>query len=565
MNQSPPPMCQKHSLPAVREGRNLAELGDIRPAETACADKSARWRCGWDVRLFSWTKLSLLEAIVIGLLLLTGISTQIMISGSTYLFQRHYWLDEIYTHTLVSDPDLSHVMAALAGGVETHPPTFYALLRVFTALQGGCREVALRTFALLSVISALLGLYVVLRTVYAPLVAFIPVLAVWSHGLVVHHAFEARFYGPLLAGAIWFAYFLNRSRVAGASRLNPVLLAGASLFLCTIHYFGIITFGLIASGELLFHRPKNRTPWYTWLAAAVGPLALAACLPLLMSQRKAFTVPTWVSAPTLSSIAELGTWILLPASFTAVLLASWFSTLLQKAFPPKRDFPATGEDVTALAGLTGLVFMPGFLILFSLAVQPVWVDRYALPAVAGLAPAVAYLASRLGRVWVLAVIAFFLAVSTQQLRNQAAEAQEQDQRTGAFITALRQQKGGRPIICEHLTAQYVLHYYAPDLAPLFLDHEKGQTDCGPDTYFFSRDLCRNYAAFYTTPGLIRWEALSTTASRYLLVVGVPWSRSKGSFLRHYPGFEMHELDHGLYELVASRRTDFQSVGLRPTD
>src|SRR5262249_2170405 len=156
------------------------------------------------------------EVAVIGLVLLTGISGQIILSNCTYLLQRHFWLDEIYTQTLVSDPDLGHAMAALAGGVETHPPTLYALLRLYTALLGGASEVTLRTFALLSVIGALLGLYVGLRTVYGSLVALTPVLAIWGHGLVVHHAFEARFYGPLLAGAVWFAYFLNRARVPGA-------------------------------------------------------------------------------------------------------------------------------------------------------------------------------------------------------------------------------------------------------------------------------------------------------------------------------------------------------------
>jgi hypothetical protein len=365
----------------------------------------------------------------------------------------------------------------------------------------------------------------------------------------VHHAFEARFYGPLLAGAVWFAYFLNRSRIPGSRRSVFVLLAASSLFLCTIHYFGIIVFGLIVSFELFFCRPINRTPRVAWMAAALGPLALAPCVPLLLSQRAAFTVPTWVRPPTLSNIAELGTWILLPASFSAVVLAAWFSTLLKKVFLPKRDLPTTGEDATSLAGLTGLVFMPVFLILFSFAVQPVWVERYALPAVAGLAPAVAFLVARMARVTVLALIAFFLVVSTQQLRNQATEAREQDQRTDAVIATLRQHDGDGPIICEHLSAQYVLHYYAPDLAPLFVDHEPGQTDCRRDEYYFSRDLCRNYEAYYTVPKTIRWKALPTMSPRYRLVAGVPWSRSQVVLLRNYPGFTITELQHGLYELV----------------
>jgi hypothetical protein len=553
MNDSPRLLSQPQTSLPLREDmdatariRSSVVIRTDRPEPPALAKARS-----WTLKPFAWSKLGLPEAVVVGLLLLAGIALQVGLSGSTYLLQRHFWLDEIYTHTLVSDPDLGHALKALSGGVETHPPTLYALLRVFTTLSGGCNEIALRSFALLSVIGALLGLYVVLRTAYAPLVALTPVLAIWGHGLVVHHAFEARFYGPMLAGAIWFAYFLNRSRAPGARRPILVLLAVSSLFLCTIHYFGIISFGLVAAFELLFHRPVDRTPKAAWLAASLGPLALAACLPLLVSQRAAFTVPTWVRSPTLSTIAELGTWILLPASFAAVLLAAWLSTLLQKLVPPKGHPPATGEEVTAMAGLTGLVFMPAFLILFSFAVQPVWVERYALSAVAGLAPAVAFLVARIVRVGVLGLIVFFLVVSTQQLRNQTVEAREQDQRTDALIATLRQPDGGGPIICEHLSAQYVLHHYAPDLAPFFVDHEPGQTDCRQNEYFFSRDLCRNYQAHYTVPKTIPWEALPNMSPRYRLIAGVPWSRSKVTFLRHYPAFEMHELEHGLYQLVAA--------------
>jgi hypothetical protein len=542
----------------LRERADAADLSGIHSLVVVRADAAeprapAQGR-PWTLKPFTWTKLSLREAVVVGVVLLAGIIGQILVSRSTYLLHRYYWLDEIYTHTLVSDPDLGHAMAALASGMETHPPTLYGLLRLFTALQGGCNEVSLRTFALLAMIVALLGLYVVLRTVYAPLIALTAVLAVWGHGLVVHHAFEARFYGPWLAGAVWFAYFLNRSRAPAARRPLILLLAVSSLFLCTIHYFGIVTFGLITSFELFFHRPARPTPWSAWLAAAVGPLALAACLPLVLSQRTGFTVPTWVRMPTLASIAQLGTWILLPASFAAVLIVGWLSTLLRTIFLPKKEAPTSGKDLTALAGLTGLVFLPLFLILFSFAVQSVWVDRYALPAVAGLAPAVAFLVARMSRLWVLALLAFFLMVSTQQLTNQAAEFQEQDRRTRDLIAAIRQQEGDLPIICEHLATQYVLHHYAPDLAPhcLFLDHEPGQTDCRQDDYFFSRDLGRKYAAFYTEPKLIKWETLGTTSPRYLVVAGVPWSRSRVSFLRRYPGFEVRRLDHGLYELAAAR-------------
>src|SRR5262249_37702960 len=65
-------------------------------------------------------------------------------AGAFSLFGRHFWLDEMYSQRLAADPDLGHMLAALRGGVETHPPTFYLLLRGFALLAGGATETALR-------------------------------------------------------------------------------------------------------------------------------------------------------------------------------------------------------------------------------------------------------------------------------------------------------------------------------------------------------------------------------------------------------------------------------------
>jgi hypothetical protein len=427
------------------------------------------------------------------------------------------------------------------------------LLRGYTWLVGGSSEVSLRSFALLAVLLALLGLYAGLRTVYAPAISLAGVLAVWGHGLVVHHAFEARFYGPWLAASVWFAYLLVRSRsVEHMIRCN-VLLGACSIFLCLIHYFGILTMGLITAFEAFGPRRDWSNRKGNIVAILAGPVALAGCIPLLLSQRSAFTVPTWVKPPSLSEIAELVTWILLPASLCAVLILSWLSTLFQRLRTPRAEQPGSTGDPSNLAGLTGLLFLPVVLIVLSFMLQPVFVDRYALCAVAGLAPAVAFLVHRMGRGWALALIVFFLLVSTQQLAKQAAEARQRDQGTEETIASIRQHRHGDSVVCEHLTCQYALHHYAPEFGSdcLFIDHERGETSCSQNDYFFCRDLGRRYAAFYNEPKLARWEALRQNCRRFLLVVGVPWSKSQHlSFLRSYPGFTAHRLAHGLYELVA---------------
>jgi hypothetical protein len=96
------------------------------------------------------------EIVVLAGALAALAGAQLLIAGAGSLFARHFWLDEIFTHTLVADPSLAHSMRALADGVETHPPAFYLLLRAF-AVVAGTGEAALRAFVFLSTLVALLG------------------------------------------------------------------------------------------------------------------------------------------------------------------------------------------------------------------------------------------------------------------------------------------------------------------------------------------------------------------------------------------------------------------------
>lgn len=217
---------------------------------------------------------------------------QMSVAGSFYLLRRHLWYDEILTHTLVTDPDFGHALRGLASGVETHPPTLYAMLRLFTWATGGATEVTLRLFPFLCIGIAFWGIYLVLRRSFSPLPAFGAVLALWCHPLVVVQAFEARSYAPWLAGISWFTYLLGRCRRPRIGLVSRILLASSAAFVCLIHYFGVISVGLVTAFEILARR-RAGAPLSAGLASvAVGPVALLACFPLLLRQRAAMSVPT---------------------------------------------------------------------------------------------------------------------------------------------------------------------------------------------------------------------------------------------------------------------------------
>jgi hypothetical protein len=511
--------------------------------------------------------------VALGLVLFLGL--QLLLADAFYLFYRPFWLDELYTYTLVTDPDVGHSLEALAGGVETHPPTLYFLLRAYTFVAG-TSETAFRSLAFLAMLLTLAGVYLTLRHTYALLPTLTAVLVLWCHPLVVQHAFEARFYGVWMAVVVWFAYFLARAGTltpsvgqafqpdvganevrlesltyeVGTPRRNNLWLAVCAVLLCTIHYFGVITLGLIVAGELLARRQAGARRWPGMVAVLAGPVALAACVPLLLSQKGALTVTTWADPATPASAVEFLTRLfLLPPFFYPILVIVGWSLLAGLAARRHRPsdlvrFPARH------AGLTSLALLPLVLILFSFLVQPVLVSRYALPAVAGLAPIVAAFAARLGWAGNLGFCVLLAAISTLGLHTEVQEQRRREAHTQELVQAIRTTPTSVPVLFEVAHQLYVICHYEPELAArcYFLDFEEGQLKSVSRFRVFNRDLARRYASFYGQPRLLPWETARTMPGCYL-VPDLEEGQKLSPEARHrYPGFVLRQVENGLYKL-----------------
>ncbi len=478
---------------------------------------------------------------------------QMRVADSFYLLRRNFWYDEILTQTLVADPDFGHAMRGLAAGIETHPPTLYMLLRAFTTLAGGPNEVTLRLFSLLAILATLAGLYLLLRQSFSPLAAFVSVLAVWCHPVVVVQSFEARFYAPLLAGVVWYAYFLLRVREPDAGRGWAVLVGTAAVFVCGIHYFGVIALGLVTAGEVLARRRAGVCWWKGLAPVALGPLALAACLPLLLKQRAAMSVATWVEPASLGwSFQFLGR-LLFPTGLAAVVVLAWLARLFSAPEPEVTATPGEGSLLARQTALTALLFLPLVMIVFSFTVQSVLHEKYAFAAVAGLAPAVAYCVSRMGRGWLLALGAVLCLTGIREHHEYAQRLREHDQRfTAGLIEELRQRTGGEDVLFDNLHNLYVVCRYAPDLAGrcYYLDFEPGQIGNAPPDRIFARDLARHYEAFYSIPQLKKWDIVKTRPHFYL-VPSYPVKAARPGDAESYPGFRTRPITGEIYEAAAA--------------
>ncbi|MGE3807271.1 MAG: glycosyltransferase family 39 protein [Gemmataceae bacterium] len=483
------------------------------------------------------------EVTGVAALLLVFIALQIALSRPHYLLGHRFRLDETFTYRLVTAPDAGQVLHALAEGMETHPPTYYFLLRGYAWL-GGASETSLRLGSLLAVYLGLVGLYLLLREACGRLTAFVGVLAVWVHPLILEYAVVARSYAPLFAASVWFAWLVQRLRPS-AGPVLPLLVGIAGVLLCTMHYFGIISLGLIVACDTFFQRERRLT-WPQLLALAAGPLALLASVPLLQSQRAHLSVPTWVGSVSLEGFVDFFAALFLPGYVAGIVLICGFDFV----FGPAREDPAepAAERLPRLAGVTGLIGIVPVLVAYALLVHSVLVPRYALAALAAFGPAVALGTRRCGPLGAILLLAFLFLIGARTLRDQASDFYRKDLQSAELIEKLRTQTAEEPVFFEFTDVLAVVELYEPKLARrcYLIDVPLEDTEKMRGRRFVL-DLARNSARVDGTPKLAAWSDIKSRR-RILVLVGEQDSQEKVA--HRYPGYRLTPLGQGLFELTA---------------
>jgi len=479
------------------------------------------------------------------LLLLAGVQ----LIGAYSLFDRTFWQDELHTRALVADPSLYHSFQALASGFDCHPPAYFLLMRVGTMVFGSHSEVAYRSLAFGSVLLASVAIYLLLRPRFSPLVAVASALTIWATPLLPPQALEARPYGVWLATAAWLALMLATGRgPAGHGRL--LSLGVLAVLVCTSHYFGIVTWGLLVAVEALGRPRHQRLRWPEWAALALGPIALLCCAELLREQRSALSVATWVAPP--PSWLRWTILVGLPAA-GLIGLARW----RRSGQPPSGERPPDGltELRTSLGPafiLLGLGLFPLFLFVFSCLFESVLVPRYFLPMVLALPPIVALLLSRLSAKWVLAFAALTVVWNGFLFRAEAEYSRGRDQRLEELIAAIRLLESDVPVVFELPEPLYAVCHYAPDQTRrcFLLDYQTGEL-IASKYRLLNRDLGRQFTRFYGPPAMLDWEQLRRLERFYIvpafLFPAYPEPPLADGSRDHYPGYVVRYLPNGLFE------------------
>jgi hypothetical protein len=460
------------------------------------------------------------------------IAIEISLTGAWSVITRPLWLDEIHTLLLAGRGDLSQSLQALRAGAETNAPALFLLYRFVGEVTGGLSEIPMRLVAAASVIAALSLVYLLLRDELGTVPAASGALALWAQPVIVSVAFGARFYGPWLAGAAGLLLVLRRAVKGPWSWGAALVLAALSAFVCTIHYFGVLSWAAGVAAALVLARADLPNVARRLLPALAGPLALAACIPLYLGQRAALPGPTWVPKASLADHLFLLVATLIPLSLVVALGAWVASRLVRRAGPPgEKVLPATSLGVGSFLLLSQVAVALG-VVMISLLVQPATQPRYWVPASLAVAPVVALAVSRSVRPLQLATLVAIVVASATFVSGEGAEARAFAQEVRVDSTyAERAASEGTPIVARRRHTLYPMLRAAPRVTPnaiLF-----GGPSLGQDSTLVMMDLriARVHHRFYGFPRIAGASELEVLPSFYFIELDSARSPSA----REFPG------------------------------
>lgn len=460
------------------------------------------------------------------------IAVEITVLQGWIVLSRPLWLDEIHTLLVAQTQPFAESVRVLAAGADFNPPTVFLLYRLVDELTGGLSAPAMRVVASVCVIGGLTAAYILLRDQFSRAVAAVGVLAVWAQTVVVQAAFEARFYGPLLFATGWLLVALRRAvRGEKSSRWTALWLAVASIVVCTVHYFGILSW-VAGVAMALAHSGRARGVIRRMLPGLAGPLVTLACIPLFLGQRDALSVGTWIPAISVGGVFLLLAIALLPPP-TIVALLSWAGAALVR----RRAAAWASAEHSRQLRLGPLLLLaqaavPVALAVFSLAVQPATQPRYWIVGAFAAAPIIAFVIAHAGRPFSTVVAAASLAWSVTTLRAERASAEAHARRVEEDEAVVAAVESGIPIVVRNRHTLYPLVQRNPSLHSRLALFDASAMK--PDDAFMAveRDVARVHRRLFGFPNIVTPADLDSIPAFYFIELNSPRAPSEGEFPNH---------------------------------
>jgi len=338
----------------------------------------------------------LLKCIKIGVLLLPPLF--LAVSCLALSRKRFFDNDELYSYFLLSDPSFWHMWGSFNDAINNSPPLYFGLGWIWAALFGSS-ETSLRLFSSLAISLAILVLWPIIRRPFGSWPSILGLALAFSTPLVVYQNANARSYGLFLACAALCVATLARNDLRPLSNRSIFLAVACFALLVQSHLFGLIYAVALIGAQVItdFRRSNLRPSLYVAMIAGSGTFALY--LPIFFNQAQNGMPRAWIPPAFIqdlnASYASIAPCGLGPvSSFWTVMIVcvSIFATWPQS----RQDRAEICQHQQHLLTLAWALFLVPIAIWFgSWLIKPLFVDRYLIPSIIGLAILYAASASRL--------------------------------------------------------------------------------------------------------------------------------------------------------------------------
>lgn len=413
--------------------------------------------------------------------------------------RKQMWADEVFTRTEVGDPSLMHLLRALprlgGGGMPLFSLTAWPWAHLF-----GLSDLSLRLYSSVGMCASFLLLVAVLRRRFGACAAYLgAAFAMFACMTVLEQNAEARGYGLYLllcvaAIAQWLR--VAEKRQPGVRDLTLLALSQAGLVLG--HVLGLIYAGLMLAALLAADAWERRFRARVYLSLMAGWLALVPWIPAIRASMAVGKPHGWIPVPGLGDLAMgISFWLfsgiyypLLQGS-SAGLGLGWavalfcVIALIVAAIHGVR----TADSGRRAAYLLGLALMLGPVVFFlvSWVATPIFVARYMIPSVLGLALLCACWAERSGmatgrRGVVLGFLTVLLPVATAVVAKPLF----------LDVAEVDRMAGGRPVVCDWVRDFAVMLRYSAEPAAVEYPMDWPTALAGPGIGIGGYHLLDNY-------------------------------------------------------------------------
>lgn len=264
--------------------------------------------------------------------------------------------------------------------IETTPPLYYALLKLWAVLVGD-GDAALRLFSAAAGTATIPAVFLLGLEIAGPVAGLLAALLFALAPMQIHFAQEARVYALLpLAFALALLGLLRflgsaAQRGAQADRAALALYAGGALVLLYGHATSVFTVAAMAGcgGLLLLRTPRERAALPAFLLAHVGVALLVLPLAFVILAQTGRHDLNWITPPDLIGLLNLGNHLVVDpvTPLTLFRLSSMLSLgalVLLATLVPAMRLPRTpalllvGVPGCFLVATIGLSYVSPFLI-----------------------------------------------------------------------------------------------------------------------------------------------------------------------------------------------------------